>query len=433
MGFLRHILERFFPDGSPQEKWAGPMISFLREARQAPVSVAGRYLPAPVRTALKARNRRLKSRRVADQQVELQRILEQHPDAREVILFVPSLDWERQLFQRPQQMALALAQRGALVLYMQFPTSENAPAFFLVQERLVICQVPIETFWILERPITYVLTWNRKYLLAFERPRPLYDVVDEIEAFPGDYGELRRDHAKLLDSAEIILATSQQLLERVAPSRPDVLYCPNGVDYEHFAVCRQPVVEPPPADLAPVLALQKPLVGYYGALARWFDYELVKQVATGRPDYYFVLIGPDYDRTLLPSGVLALPNVAWLGEKPYPQLPAYLRYFDVATIPFILSDVTHAVSPVKLFEYMAAGKPVVATALRECTQYPGVLVAADAQHFASLIDHALGLKAAPEYLQTLDRIARANTWNARAEQVLAAIERLEAVTGQKVG
>jgi glycosyltransferase involved in cell wall biosynthesis len=110
--------------------------------------------------------------------------------------------------------------------------------------------------------------------------------------------------------------------------------------------------------------------------------------------------------------------VHWLGRKPYADLAAYLRWFDVATIPFKLENLTHAISPVKLFEYFAGGKLVVATPMDETCQYPDVLLAEGANDFASKLDEALKLKDDPTMLELIDRVARQNTWEVRARALL---------------
>ncbi len=201
------------------------------------------------------------------------------------------------------------------------------------------------------------------------------------------------------------------------------MYCPNGVDYEHFQLPEASAPLPPPPDLAEIVALHTPVIGYYGALARWFDYDLLKKLTVLRPNYSFVLIGPDYDGTLKPAAIDAYKSIHWLGVKPYNDLPGYLKYFDVTMIPFQLNDITHATSPLKLFEYMAGGKPTVVTPMRESMGYEGVLVGKDAEDFASRLDDALILVHDPEFLQLLERVARANTWDARARQILAELEK----------
>lgn len=378
-------------------------------------------LPGFLRIPLRRWYRRQKSQRALGLQAEVQQILARHAGIKHTIVFVPGVNWEtggHHMFQRPQQLALALAKQGALVFYMQTPAKREKPTFIQLDERLYQCKAPPEAFWQIQQPVLYALTWNLRFVLDFESPRVIYDYLDDIDAFMGDREEMRRDHEAILKNALVVLATAQRLLKHVSGQRPDALLCPNGVDVDHFSNVS---LQPPP-DLKTILEKGKKIVGYYGALARWFDYGLIKELAALRRDLEFVLIGTDLDATLKPSGMLDLANIHWLGLKPYEDLPAYLHAFDVAIIPFVLSAVTHATSPCKLFEYMAGGKPVVITPMEESMRYPGVLVAEDAAAFSDQIDRALTLGVEPQYLATIKQVAAENTWKARAEQILAALD-----------
>lgn len=380
-------------------------------------------LPLQKRIArsLRARLWRLTQRRhLPRHRAALQGILREHP-GQTVWVFPPSLSWHTQLFQRPQQLALALARRGQLVLYVEPDHSLRPPGFSPLGENLFLCHVPLSAFQPLERPLAYALTWNRKAVAPLEGARLVYDFVDDLEAFPGPRARLERDHRWLLERAELVLATAERLHRQARELRRDVVLCPNGVDYDHFAAARQIGPGPAPPDLRPILDRERPVVGYAGALARWFDHELVREVAGRRDGLTFLLIGPDLDGDFARRGLHDLPNVHWLGMKPYRQLPAYLAHFDVATIPFRVNEITHATSPVKLFEYLAAGKPVVVTPMQESMRYPEVLVAGDAGAFSAQLDEALRRKDDPAYLERIDAVARANTWDVRARQILDAL------------
>src|SRR5205823_2010616 len=111
----------------------------------------------------------------------------------------------------------------------------------------------------------------------------------------------------------------------------------------------------------------RPIIGYYGAIADWFDAALVGVLARARPNWQFILIGSTFGCDLRPLNGQA--NLHLLGEKPYPALPAFLHAFDIAIIPFKKLPLTEATNPVKLFEYLSAGKRVVATDLAELRQY----------------------------------------------------------------
>ena len=145
------------------------------------------------------------------------------------------------------------------------------------------------------------------------------------------------------------------------------------------------------------------------------------EVAKLRPDCEIVLIGPDHDGSFARSGLVSLPNITWLGAKVYHQLPYYLGHFDVATIPFKVNELTQAVSPIKLFEYMAAGKPIISTDLNECRQHPEILIAGSAVDFAQLIDRALAQSQDAALRRTLEALAQENSWDSRAALLVEAL------------
>ncbi|MEW5868248.1 MAG: glycosyltransferase [Chloroflexota bacterium] len=325
------------------------------------------------------------------------------------------------MFQRPQHLALALARQGALVLYLQSRFSLFERQFRKLAERTYLCNLPPAACADIPSPTVYCLSWNSEYIQSFKSPRILYDYIDEIAVFDGERQQIAQGHAQLLEKADIITVTATRLYKQIQSLRPDAILCPNAVDYPHFARARSREQIPPPNDLAPILATGKPIVGYYGALARWLDYELLTQVANLKPDYFFVLIGPDHDGTLHGQPLFQLSNVRWLGTKTYEALPDYLHYWDIAIIPFILNEITHATSPLKLFEYMASGKPVVITPMQESMSYPNVLVGATPQEFAHQLDQAMLLRSNKEYLGVIDLVARENTWDVRAAQLMQAL------------
>ena len=223
-------------------------------------------------------------------------------------------------------------------------------------------------------------------------------------------------------TSRVVLATARRLHEEVKQWRPDAIYCPNGVDYDHFHLAVPPS---PPADIADLVAAGRPIIGYYGALARWFDYELVARAAAIRKDWTFLLIGPDFDNSPAVHDFAGLPNVRWLGEKKYEELPAYLYYFSVATIPFLVNDITKATSPVKLFEYMAATKPIVTTDMPECRAQPCVIVARDAAEYVAMLEEAIHRGKSESYRRELDQAARGNTWEARLRMIIARLDALD--------
>ena len=365
------------------------------------------------------------SKTIAQNREILRQILQEKltgKDYRAIIIFPPSLDWNVQLFQRPQQLALALAKQGALVFYIEPVIDHKQQPFKLFRERLYLCPVHVNTFQIILNPLIYLLTWNCRFHSQFVNPRIIYDYLDDIHAFYGNLKKITKDHQYLVQNADYIFITARRLIEEVRPQRNDAIFSPNGVDYEHFARAARHEFSAPPQDMQTILSESNPIIGYYGALARWFDYDLLKSVAELRPDYQFVLIGPDYDGSLELVEIKNIKNVYWLGVKTYDELPRYLQYFDVATIPFLINEITHTTSPIKLFEYMAGEKPVVITPMHESMHYSGVFVGKNPLEFAQQIDSALEMRDNQNYLSLLRRTALENTWSHRAEEILLAVE-----------
>ena len=352
---------------------------------------------------------------------EVLNVVARHSEARQIIVFAPSFSWDDKVFQRPQYLARALARRGALVFYMQ-PDRSWPLLFSEVEERLVVCQTPAEAFRVASNAFVYVLAWNIPLLAYFEAPRVIYDYSSDISAFQGDPQRLQRDHGDYLYRADLVLTASEKLHRQAASLRTDCLLCPNGADANAFTESC-----PTPQDLVPILADGKPVIGFHGTMSPWVDYELLKTLAARRPEYSFVLIGSDKDQLLQASGLLELSNVYSLGLKPYSEMPSYVSRFQAGLIPFKVNEITNAASPIKLFEYFAAGKPVVVSPMEESQRYPDALIAATSEEWLEKIDQALQQANDAEYVKHLQVIGQQNSWETRADSILERLDTLRAV------
>lgn len=210
-----------------------------------------------------------------------------------------------------------------------------------------------------------------------------------------------------------MVATAASLTQSKFPRSGRAVHLPQGVNYAHFAKSR---AEPP--DLA---SIRGPRIGFAGTVSTQCDVHLLARLADDFADASLVLVGP----VALDESSLALlrrPNIHLLGVRPYDELPAYVQHFDVGIIPYVLSAWTVAVDPLKLLEYLAAGLPVVTTAIPEAGKYAGqVVVASDADAFVAGVRHALvedreGSRARGQ------AFARAHTWERRADTLLGLIE-----------
>lgn len=374
---------------------------------------------------------RARCRVVSEPGICLADVLHHTVDRKGIIVYPPFIDWNW-MRQRPHQLMAQFAAEGYLSIFCSPKVrSDLFRGFMRLDKRLFLCD-SVESLRDLPNP-TLLISWTGHWdtIGKFRSPLVIYDYLDDlsVSSTDGVPDEHKLElHRKLVTRSEVVLATARRLHEEVRGIRPDVIYCPNGADYDHFHVEGSP---PVPPDMADIVKSGRTIIGYYGALARWFDYDLLAQAARMRHDFEFVLIGPNFDRTLMQQPLAKLPNVHWLGQKSYEDLPAYLHYFTVATIPFVVNDITKATSPVKLFEYMAGGKPIVTTDMPECREYPCVMVAGSVPEYVAMLDEAACRGSWESYRQMLDREAKNNTWDVRARQILDQVERATAQTQLK--
>lgn len=340
-------------------------------------------------------------------------IRSRYPDAKYVILFAPSFDWEPDATHRLQYLARALARRGALVFYLQLDRTDSH-SFSEVEERLVITKAPVDTFRVLTDAFVYVLPWNIPLLAYLSSPRVIYDYFDDLSTFEGDVQQLRRDHDDYLLKADVVLTSAKHLYNHAVVLRPDTVWLPNGVDYELFSLSSQIA---PPLELAAILQKGRRIIGYHGDLTRWFDCDLVKYLAKARRDLSFVLIGNDPEQILSTSGLLEEPNIHWLERRPHQQLAEYIGNFNISILPFIINDITNSSFPNQLFESFAAGKPIVSSALEEAKLYPQVLIAEEPEMWLQKIDRALDMSSDTLAKQSLQLVGAKNTWDIRANEI----------------
>lgn len=241
-----------------------------------------------------------------------------------------------------------------------------------------------------------------------------YYIVDNFAAFADvEQDTMRTLEAQALERANVVFATSQTLQEDRKGVRPDIHFSPHGVDFDHFARVQDPTTVVPPE----VAALPTPRIGFMGGLAHdSVDLELIREIARARRDWQVVTFG----RALCDiSALTAEPNIAFLGPKPYDEMPEYLKGLDVALIPFLVNDLTRDLNPLKLREYLAAGMPVVATDLPPLREYaPNVRCTLGIDGFLSEIEDALTNPGDPRQRQAA---VKAETWEARANAVLDAL------------
>jgi len=238
----------------------------------------------------------------------------------------------------------------------------------------------------------------------------VYDAMDELSKFRFAPPKLLDLEQELLDKADIVFTGGSSLYEAKKDRHPNVHCFSSSVDRAHFAKARSGLFDPADQEDLP-----RPRLGFYGVLDERLDAELLGKVAEQRPNWSFVMVGPIVK--IAPEDLPRRPNVHYLGAKTYTQLPAYLSGWDVALMPFAMNESTQFISPTKTPEYLAGGKPVVSTPIRDVVrhygQLEGVLIAPDADSFVEACDKALELSRNPEsgWLAEADLVLSATSWD----------------------
>jgi glycosyltransferase involved in cell wall biosynthesis len=220
--------------------------------------------------------------------------------------------------------------------------------------------------------------------------------------------------------SRLVFTTSAAIYERQRRLNPDTHLVPNAGDYEHFADAVDRELAAPE-----VSGLPRPVLGFAGNfLASKVDFGLIEHVAGALPAATLLLIGPASPETAPALERLAqLPNLRWLGPKPYAELPRYLAAFDVGLIPYVSNAYTRSCFPLKLYEYLAAGKPVVASGLPELAgMEPDVVLAGEPASFVEAVGTALRRDAEADRVRRRE-IASRNSWEAKTERLLDLVGR----------
>ena len=350
----------------------------------------------------------IRNRRVSN---KLDKILKENNYAR-IIIWRSNFGWNVPLFQRPQHISLGLSKQKCLVFYEVTHFTDKIKDLEEINNNLILINLENKSIQkILFSKLKninkpkyiqiYSTDWNMKLEELKEYIKNgykiIYEYIDEINPILSGTKDIpiniKEKYEYMLSDKEniFVVVTADKLREDIEKKRgtEKLVFACNGVDYEHYKKIDKTFEFD--KTFKEILNENKPIIGYYGAFASWFDYDMVSNLAKQRPEYNIVLIGSKYDDSLEKSNIEKLDNVFYLGTKDYKILKNYANRFNVCIVPFVINDITKATSPLKIFEYMALEKPIVTTAMDECKKYKSIFIANDQEEFVNLIDKTLKL------------------------------------------
>ena len=372
------------------------------------------------------------------------RSLASNPEATTLLCF-SHLRWDF-VYQRPQHLLSRFA-RTSRVFYIEEPVfgAERAHLDISAREhglRVVVPQLPnglsessqhealreLVDELIADESITAYVAWYYTPMALpwtrhLEPIALVYDCMDELSLFRGAPAAMVERERELIGLADVVFTGGSSLYE-AKRARSDNVHCfPSSVDSAHFHQARTP--RPDPADQAHIPHLR---LGFAGVIDARMDIDLLAALASARPDWHLVLVGPVVK--INPDHLPKLPNIHYLGAKPYAELPAYMAGWDIALLPFALNESTRFISPTKTPEYLAAGLPVVSTPIRDVVAPYGVAELANigrsAADFIAAVERELARSEheRSRWLKRVDGFLSTMSWDRTHERMSALISQV---------
>jgi UDP-galactopyranose mutase len=358
----------------------------------------------------------------------------QQPD----LICFSHLRWDF-VYQRPQHLLTRCAQQRR-VFFFEEPIFGSGSLRLDVSEResgvhVVVPHLPeglrseVATTAILKEMVRRLMTDHsiNEYVFWYYTPMALafsndftpvatiYDCMDELSAFKGARSDLPEMEKQLFAVTDLVFTGGQSLYEVKRNAHPSVYAFPSSIDVAHFVKAR--TLTEDPADQANI---PEPRLGFFGVVDERFDIELLSAVATQRPSWQFVIIGPvvKIDPDTLPKQ----PNIHYLGSKKYEELPQYLAHWDIALLLFARNESTRFISPTKTPEYLAAGKPVISTSIKDVVRPYGELgmvsIADTPSDFIQAAEKILGQTTRDDqWLDQVDDFLKGGSWDKTWQQM----------------
>lgn len=363
-----------------------------------------------------------------------------------IIVWRSSIGYTIPLFQRPQHLVNMFAKNKCLVFFEVTKLTDKTDFIDKLDDNLYLVNYDIKGFAklfnqklrMIRKP-KYLFTastcWDlsEKVVMSYVKNgfKFIYDYLDELSPALAGTDKLPYNvsviHNYVINNIEscYVICTADRLYEDMVKKRgsnKNIVFACNGVRLEHFKNLNKKVNLS--KDFLKIVGEKKPIIGYYGALATWFDYDLICELAEKRKNYNIVLIGSKYDTSIDNSNISNYKNIHFIGPKKYEELPYYATHFDVATLPFLLNDITASTSPIKVFEYMALSLPIVTTDILECRKYDSINIAHSNEEFISLIDKMINITD-KNYFKCLKEDAHNNTWESKAKTIISGLNTFE--------
>ncbi len=373
---------------------------------------------------------------------EIKNILDNNKYDR-IILWRSSFGYNVPLFQRPQHIANNLAKNKCLVFYEVTTMTDNVKILkkhtdniYLINfNNKALNKILMQELEKINKP-KYVQLYSTDWKLSVENIKDymnrgfgfIYEYIDDISPELAGTKNIPQNiidkYNFVMNNKDVyVIVTADKLKEDVISKRGKVnlAFSSNGVDYNFFKTYDKDYKYE--KEFSDILKKKKPIIMYYGALAKWFDYDLVKKLAE-TDKYSIVLFGIKYDESF-DENLSDEKNIYFMGPRDYKVLKNYAKYADVLTIPFVINNITLATSPVKIFEYMALHKPIVTTDMPECRKYKSVFIGKSHEDFIKKIDEAIKKKKDKKYIELLDKEAKENDWSVKAKAIIDLVKKDE--------
>lgn len=350
-----------------------------------------------------------------------------------VVVYVSYFDYYSPIPQRPNHMFDILAERGYPCVFCSWKYENPRKNLHIIPTAWLKYILYANISKVFDVPFGYPYADIPNFFQYInDKSLVIYELIDDFDLLMDEkiIKQAKDMFTKLVKRENTFVFASAKKLCKIAEDmgtpKSRLFLNQNAVNVDDFANTNAAV----PDVMKTILSKKKPIIGYYGALtASWFDFDLFKKLVEKNQQYEFVLMGLKYadknmDKTEQYFSELSkFDNFTYIPPVKYNEIPSYAKCWDVATIPFQINEITLGTSPVKLFEYMAMGLPIVTTPMPECQLYKSVFIAKDSDEFEKQIASALNAKNTKKYQETLAREASENTWTARVDDMIKIIEK----------